>query len=251
MYNRTPNPVSLEANLKGIIIGNTEAGTKNLGQLVHEIPNVELCGVFRKPLAAMNFLHDHSCDFAILNDRYTGSGGRHVSMTYDRWPIIVVESIERQSTKLKWGPSLVEMLDVPIETEAFQKALVKASTFNENFHRFKNQPETFDWMYVKSNRHYVKLRFSDILFIEGLKDYVIIHTRERKVITALNLKSILNQLPADQFARTSKSYIVNTDAIAEIGVDCLRIESKEVPLGISYKKHFIENHVKPRLLCRG
>jgi hypothetical protein len=70
-----------------------------------------------------------------------------------------------------------------------------------------------DALFIKSDRKYYKIAFTDIRFIEALKDYVVIYTRNNKLITAMNLKTIHQKLPVSLFARTSKSYLINLSFI--------------------------------------
>ena len=67
-----------------------------------------------------------------------------------------------------------------------------------------------DYLFVKSERRYFKVNFEDILFIEGLKDYVILQLKDQRIITKMTLKAIHEQLPASLFFRINKSYIINT-----------------------------------------
>jgi DNA-binding LytR/AlgR family response regulator len=103
-------------------------------------------------------------------------------------------------------------------------------------------------MFIKSDRKIVKIYFNDILFIEGLKDYVIIHVREQKIIALINLKAINSQLPADIFFRVNKSYIVNAGHISSLNNNDIQIGRHEIPIGNTYRNDFFERVVSGRLL---
>ena len=77
----------------------------------------------------------------------------------------------------------------------------------------------------------MKINFSDILFIEGLKDYSILQLEDQRVITKMNLKNIHEQLPAKQFLRINKSYIVNTSRIDSFDTNDIFIKSYEIGIG--------------------
>jgi len=82
----------------------------------------------------------------------------------------------------------------------------------------------------------VKVRWDDILFIEGLKDYVTIHTKQQKVVTLQRLKALEEQLPTDKFIRVHHSFIVALEAIDHIHKGEVQIGSTMIPISDSYKK---------------
>ncbi len=86
----------------------------------------------------------------------------------------------------------------------------------------------------------MKIRWNDILYVEGLKDYVTIHTRTQKVISLQRLKVLEEQLPADKFIRVHNSFIVALDAIDSVHKDKIQIGQAQVPIGDTYKKSFRE-----------
>lgn len=86
--------------------------------------------------------------------------------------------------------------------------------------------------------------------LEGMKDYVIIHTTEQKIITAMNIKTIYGKLPLSDFARVSKSYIVNIADIGSFDNNTIFIQSFEIPIGNAYRSYFFDEIVNKRLLSR-
>ena len=105
-------------------------------------------------------------------------------------------------------------------------------------------------MFIKTDRQYVKVFYEDIHYIKGMKDYVVIHTTDKKYMTAMNVKTILSQLPQNYFARISKSYIIQIKQISSIGTDTIFTDTHELPLGPSYKSDFIEKYVNTNLVSR-
>ena len=105
------------------------------------------------------------------------------------------------------------------------------------------------FIFIKSERKYVKVNFDDLLFIEGLKDYVIIHATHGKYMTAMNVKTIFNKLPESMFFRVSKSYIVNVNHIDDIDGAYINIKGNQVPIGRSYRDSFVD-YINTRLLRR-
>ncbi len=96
-----------------------------------------------------------------------------------------------------------------------------------------------DFISVKSNKKTYRLRFSEILYLESLKDYVRIHTSEQRVVTKEKISEFEKQLP-DGFLRVHRSYIVNTAAITAFSSNEVEIRDIEIPIGISYKQQVLE-----------
>lgn len=132
----------------------------------------------------------------------------------------------------------------PIDSDRFNRAVVKALTF-AGMMAVAETPSppvasaSEEILTVKSDRRYVRLRIDEITFAEGLKDYLIIHTADRRVVTRMTVKSLEEVLPP-QFLRVGKSYIVNRDKIDSFDNNDLYIGSSVVPVGVSYKPEVLK-----------
>ena len=107
-----------------------------------------------------------------------------------------------------------------------------------------------DFIFIKADRRFFKIYFKDILYIEGLKDYVIIYTTDSKMITSMNVKTIAAQLPSNLFARVSKSYIVNILHISSFDNELVYIQNNEIPLGQSFKDDFLKQYIDGKIVKR-
>lgn len=113
-----------------------------------------------------------------------------------------------------------------------------APTLTEN----NNAPEIEqDFMFVRAEYENVKLNFADILFIEGLKDYVKIYTTDNKfTLTLISLIKLENLLSSKGFARIHRSYIINIKHVKSIQKNKVLISDKRIPISESYKNIFFE-----------
>jgi DNA-binding LytR/AlgR family response regulator len=94
------------------------------------------------------------------------------------------------------------------------------------------------------------LNYNDIYFIEGLKDYVILHANKGKFMTAMNVKTVHRRLPNPTFFRTSTSYIVNVNPIDDIDGEDVIVQDTRIPIGRSYREKFVHRFVQKRLIRR-
>ena len=113
----------------------------------------------------------------------------------------------------------------------------------------KNAIETVtnEHIFVKADRRYFKILLRNILFIEGLKDYVVIQTDGQKIVTNTTLKAIQERLPQKIFMRTNKSYIVNLEKIDSFDANDIYIGAHELAIGNRYRDCFMEKFVKGKI----
>ena len=101
-----------------------------------------------------------------------------------------------------------------------------------------------EFIFIKSDRRFFKVNFKDILFVEGLKDYVIIHTEAQRLITHMNLKTIHGLLPQSSFLRVNRSNIVHRDRIDSFSNNDVFIGNHEIGIGNHYRDAFFEELMK-------
>lgn len=167
----------------------------------------------------------------IRRNVYVRFGGEHLK-TYH-------SNMER-----RWVLSL--HLIKPVEPERFKKAVEKAFSYHSLLlqeEKEKIEPVADEYFFVKSDRKYFKVNFEDLLFVEGLKDYVILQLNEQRIITHMNLKAIYDVLPKSLFLRVNKSYIVNTAQIEAFDNNDIFIKTYEIAIGNSYRDIFFEEFV--------
>jgi DNA-binding LytR/AlgR family response regulator len=167
-------------------------------------------------------------------------------------PLIILTTAYPQFALEAFELDVLDYLLKPIRFERFFKAVNKCKEILHLQKQGKTEIENIeeDHFYIKADRKYVKLYFKDVLYIKGMKDYVMIFTNTNKYMTALNIKTIFAQLPKAIFARVSKSYLINVNQIDAIDIDSIMIGNEEVPLGNSYKEAFLKQHVKGKLFKR-
>ncbi len=96
-------------------------------------------------------------------------------------------------------------------------------------------------LYIKVNKELVKVKTSDILFIEGLRDYVKINTSEEILVTKKTMKKMEQELPQDEFIRVQKSFIVNKNHIKKIRGNMVQIKDQNIPIGATYKENLVDH----------
>ncbi len=113
----------------------------------------------------------------------------------------------------------------------------------------KNEPiqETSDHLYVRANQKFEKVMFNDILFVEGLENYVAINTKNGKIITHSTLKNLLKELPEDLFVQSHKSFIINLKKISAVEGSTVFIGDLKIPVSRTYKEKAMPLILKNKL----
>lgn len=237
--------------MKAIVIDDEPMARQGIEILVAQIPYIELIGSFSNPIAAQEFiLSTPELDLIFLDvEMPVMPGVEYLKAMPPKCQVILTTAYQQYALEA-FELDVLDYLLKPIRLDRFVKAVSKAKEIIElQKHEIEiDSSDTF--IFIKSDRKFIKLELKDITYIKGLKDYVIIHTIDTKYMTAMNVSTILKQLPADMFTRVSKSYIINVDRVTTIDVDTITLGEIEIPLGNAYKEKFLSTFVKDKLVKR-
>ncbi|MBN1985018.1 MAG: response regulator transcription factor, partial [Prolixibacteraceae bacterium] len=164
-------------------------------------------------------------------------------------PYVILTTAYDEYALKAYELDVMDYLLKPIPFERFVKATEKvyARFLKDAAHKSQpapgseNQtahPQTPEYTFIKSGNKTVKVYFSKILYIEGMRDYLQIHTEDSKIMTLLNFKTIQEILDPKKFVRVHKSYIISVDKIDYIENNAIKIRNKLIPVSNSYKVAF-------------
>ena len=238
--------------MKCIIIDDEPLARKGIELLVEKVDFLEVVALFPTALEATNFLtNDVDVDLIFLDIEMPGLNGLEFLKAVPVNSHVVLTTAYPQYALEAFELDVVDYLLKPIKFERFYKAVVKVRDIIHSKDALYGIEETSDdFFYIKADRKYIKLFFDDILFVKGMKDYVMISTEKKRYMTAMNVGTTIKQLPSDRFARVSKSYIIHIEKITQIDTDFIYLGDIDIPLGASYKENFINNYVKKKLIGR-
>ncbi len=227
-----------------IIIDDEPLAREELQALLEEISDVEILAKFSNAVKALEFLKDHKVDLIFLDIEMPLMKGLEFAQQVPEHTLIIFTTAYPQYALKSYELDAIDYLLKPVDINRLEKAVKKAVLYRELLSEKKNTIEsnTQDFLFIKADRRYHKIYFKDVWFVEGLKDYVIIHTKNQKLITAMNLKSMHLKLPPEDFMRVSKSYVVNLEYIDSFDNHTLYVNESEIPLGEVYKKDFFEKY---------
>ena len=217
------------------------------------ISNVEIVESFSNPIDANKFLQNNAVDLMFLDIEMASLNGLDFAKSLVNKPLIIFITAYPQYALDSFEVDAIDYLVKPVRIEKLLRAINKAENYLTLLQKNIDQEIAIiedDYVFIKSDRKYVKIFFKEILYIEGLKDYVIIHVDGKKILTAMNVKTIFNQLPLRNFARVSKSYIVNTDHIISVDSNSVYIKDEEIPIGSNFKDEFFTHYVDGKTIKR-
>jgi two-component system, LytTR family, response regulator len=208
---------------------------------IRQVSYLQLIKACRNALEAIDVLQKEKIDLIFLDIQMPKLSGLQFIQTLQQPPMIILITAYEQYALEGYNLNVVDYLMKPVSFERFLKACNKAKELFDlkTDKTILNKEESPDHIFVNVEYKLVKILFSDILFIEGLKDYIKIHlaSSAKPVLTKMSLKAMEEKLPANKFIRIHKSYIAAVDKITVIKRDLINIGSHEIPVSDFYKEN--------------
>ncbi len=233
--------------IKCVAIDNENLSLELLKGFINKIPFLELAGAYINPLDAISFLNKNKTDLVFTDVEMTGINGIQLINTLNNKPMVIIVSAHTKYAIDGYSINALDYILKPFPFEKLLKAVNKAydQFYNRQSYSVKgsedNQKDNCSSIYVKSDYRILKLNLNEILIIEGYNDYVKIHTTNSKpILSLLNLKNLEEKLPAKEFVRVHRSYIVSVDKIDIIEKKHIIIGSHHIPISNTYNDNFFE-----------
>lgn len=233
-----------------IIVDDEPLAREAVQLLIDEESQLKLTGTFNNATSAAKFIQENTVDLIFLDIQMPNITGIEFARTIPKSTLVVFTTAYTEFALDSYEVDAIDYLVKPIEQNRFKKAVEKAISYHslllaeekENIENIENE-----YIFVKSERRYFKVNLKDILFIEGLKDYVIIQLADTRIITKMNLKTIHELIPKNIFLRINKSYIVNIKQIDSFDNNDIFIKTFQIAIGNSYRDFFFEEFISKRL----
>ncbi len=237
-----------------IIVDDEPLAREGIRLLVERTKELVLLNSFSNAGAAGKFLEENEVGLVFLDIRMPGINGIDFARTISPKTLVIFTTAYAEFALDSYEVDAADYLIKPIKPERFEKAVAKVLSYSQLLESVipdsNIEKGTEDYFFVKADRKFFKVWFKDILFVEGLKDYVILYTEEQKIMTAMNIKTIHDQLPRAIYARVSKSFIINVKKIDSFDNNTIFIGQSEIPIGNAYRSCFFDEFVNKKLLSR-
>ena len=206
---------------------------------ISKIPFLKLAASCDNAIEAMKVMQEQEIDLLFLDIQMPGLTGLQFIQSMSNPPLIIMITAYEKYALEGFNLEVTDYLVKPVSLERFVKACNKAKQWFE----LKNQPKPAahgshpGYFFVNVDYSLFKVNINDVVYIEGLKDYIKIHLKSttRPVVTRMPVKAIEEELPPGDFIRIHKSYIVSVAFITAIRKSSVFIDTLELPVGDSYR----------------
>lgn len=200
---------------------------------------IELVKTFTRPEEALKYLQNFPIDLLFLDINMPSISGLDFKQQLGAETMVIFTTAYSEFAVEGFNLNAVDYLLKPFTPERFLQAADKAKTYYQLLHQ--NAYARPNYISVRVDYALVKVPLADILFIEGLNDYLKIHLQGHKpLVCRMTMKVMLEKLPQSEFVRVHRSYIVPLAKIEAIRNKTILINNEEIPLGSSYESGFYQ-----------
>ncbi len=232
-------------NIKCIVVDDEIHARKVLEKYIQDIPHLELIKSCKNALEAMDILRNQQIDAMFLDINMPKLTGLNFLESLRHPPAVVITTAYREYAVDAYDLDVIDYLHKPIPFPRFVKAVSKIEDKLQIGNATIVQPASqqeepiSEFIFVKADKKTIKLNFKDIKYIEGLGDYIKIHTLSKTIVSKLTIKKMEELLPSNQFPRVHKSFIISLELINSIEGNQIEIEDRKIPIGQIYRQNFM------------
>lgn len=218
-----------------VIIEDEFPARRLLADYIKERPELELLASFSSATEGREFLERNAVQILFLDIQLPDINGLDMLRSMDKQPQVILTTAYADYALEGFNLKVTDYLLKPFSPERFGEAV---DTAIENINLRKGngtaKPER-EYLMIRADYKTIRVYLDEIVYIEGLKEYVSIYTKEKRLITLEALKNLEQTLPGDRFARVHRSYIVAKPFVSAMGSHELEVPGKKIPIGKSYR----------------
>jgi DNA-binding LytR/AlgR family response regulator len=238
------NHSMMKEKLTCYIIDDEPLAQEILEVYIAKVSFLELKGSFGNPLEAAGLLKEEQPDILFLDINMPDLDGLSFIPMLNPKPMIILTTAYDQYALKAFDLEVKDYLLKPFSFERFYKSVLRL--FQEQSGKGQSEKKgtrseptnVQEYIFLKVGHRIQKLAIRDILFVEGMKDYLRIHTAEEKIMTLLNFAKLEELLPSSAFARVHRSFLVAIDKIDHIEKNRIRIAEHVIPISETYADAF-------------
>jgi DNA-binding LytR/AlgR family response regulator len=232
-------------NVRCIIVDDEPLARKILREYIDDVEKLELSGEFETAVDAFNFLGRETIDLMFLDVQMPRMTGIEFLQTAKRVVPVILTTAYPNYALQSYDLDVLDYLLKPIGFDRFLNAVGKATRYLKTKNVLSQLREVeADSFFVKCDRRIEQIRFDEVLYIEAMANYIVIHTTRGKFITYLTFKGIKEKLPERLFVKIHKSYLVAIGAVNSVADDEVIVGNIRLPIGKTHKVAFL-NRISP------
>lgn len=219
--------------LNCLIVDDEPLARKGMEEYVKEISFLQLAGSCENAVKASAYLNDGKVDLMLLDIQMPKLSGIEFLKTLKNPPLVIFTTAFSEYALESYSLDVIDYLVKPIPFDRFLKAVQKAFDFHTL--KLKAGSEAENFFFIKCDHKFEKVNYSEVLYVESMQNYCIIHTADRKLITYITLSGLEEQLPPTRFLKVHKSFIVSLEKIKALDGHDILIGNARIPISRSIK----------------
>lgn len=209
------------------------------------IPSITLIKSFTRTGESRLYMESNPVDLIFLDINMPRESGLEFSRSIDQQSLVIFTTAYSEFAAESYEVEAVDYLLKPFTFERFGQAVQKAQMRLKSLNSERADGGESAHLFLRVDYGLVKVTLADILFIEGLDNYLKIHLSGAKpLVVRLTMKAMQDKLPAEHFVRVHRSYIVSLNKIRSFRNKVVLIEDEEIPVGSSHEKDFLDRFIK-------
>ena len=203
---------------------------------IEQMPLLRLAGSCGNAMEAMSMLSSQPIDLLFLDINMPQIKGTDLLRIIKNPPKVILTTAYPEYALEGYELDVIDYLLKPIQFERFLKAINKVSEVSRPSEEPEIKKEAGDFIYFRCDRKMVKVHLNDILYVESMKDYIKVFTKEGQIVTKQSIASLEEMLPEHQFIRSHRSFIVSLSKIKSFTSEIIEIGNMELPIGKLYRQ---------------
>lgn len=222
-----------------LILEDDQTALEILEDFISRIHFLHLLKKCSNTIEAMAIIEEEKVDLLFLDINLPEINGIQLLNTIKAKPVVIFTTAYKEYALAGYEFNAVDFLLKPFDFERFLKAVNKANNIiSKSVKQYIVYPRQHRHIFVKSDYKLVKINVEDILFVEGLKDYIKIYTKQKLILTLMSMTAIEAKLPSDDFIRIHRSYIISLSKIDFISRHRVVVGEKFIPISLPYREKF-------------
>ncbi len=229
--------------IKALIIDDEPLAQNVIQQYAQKLPDLVIAGTCNDAVCASKVIRETQVDLLFLDINMPKLSGISFLKNLNNPPLVIFTTAYSEYALEGFELNAVDYLKKPFSFERFCKAYFRAEELlllKQGNQMHEDPSLQSDFLFIKSDKKTIKVKFSDIYYIEGLGDYIKLHLVNKKIVTNLSMKRIIELLPDNLFFRIHKSFIVSIEKIESVEGNMVKTNNIKIPIGNSYRQDFMQ-----------
>ncbi|WP_278020996.1 LytR/AlgR family response regulator transcription factor [Flavobacterium ginsengisoli] len=223
--------------IKCVLIDDEPLAIKVLQNYFTNFTDFEVIATFNNSLEALDFINSTPVDAVFLDINMPMMTGFELISLIENKTKVIITTAFREFVAESYDLDVLDYLVKPIPLPRFIKCINKITTEYNLKNNIKVETSKGDsHIFIKVDKKMMKINIEEILFVEGMKEYIKVVTPDKTYITHKSLTSLSEELPADRFLRIHKSYVIALNKVKSIEGNRVQIQSYNIPIGRNYSK---------------